>query len=206
MAVFVYFGRDIVDIIESTMKFDFKSQNGRLGILVIIATIPAAILGYLFRDVFVFAFDNILITGIGFGVTSLLLFISSFDFEKEKKDIPSFRDSVAIGIAQVFALFPGVSRSGSTLSVGLLSGLKEKSALKFSFLMSIPIIFGANVFELGNKSLPGNMIWATIVSFAVGLLTIHILYNFVLTSKKILRYFAAYAMLLFLFILIIHIF
>ena len=62
--------------------------------------------------------------------------------------------------------------------------------------MSVPIIFGANILVIGNQRLPSNLIWATIVAFIVGLATMHILFKFVLTSKKNLRWFGAYALLL----------
>jgi len=104
--------------------------------------------------------------------------------------------AMLVGLSQIFALFPGISRSGSTIGTGLLLGLDEKRAVKFSFLMSIPVIFGANILAIGNSTLPPSLIWATLVSFFVGLLAIHLLYKFVLTSRKNLRWFAGYALLL----------
>ncbi|MDP3780652.1 MAG: undecaprenyl-diphosphate phosphatase, partial [Nitrosopumilaceae archaeon] len=85
---------------------------------------------------------------------------------------------------------------GTTIGTGLLLGLKEKDALKFSFLMSIPAIFGANVLVIGNNPLPKELIWATLVSFVVGLVTIYLLLNKVLTSRRNLRWFGLYALAL----------
>jgi undecaprenyl-diphosphatase len=194
MAVFVYFGGDIVDIVRDLGSGKWNTEKGKLGILVVIATIPAAIVGYLMRNVFEVAFSSLSVVAMGFGVTGLFLLISSISVGK-KKELGVF-GAFLVGIAQIFALFPGISRSGTTMGTGLLLGLEEKSAIKFSFLMSIPIIFGANVFAIGSKTLPSSLIWATLLSFVVGLVTIHLLYGYVLTSRKNLRWFALYALAL----------
>jgi undecaprenyl-diphosphatase len=206
MAVFVYFGKDIVDIIEAFLKGKFKSENGRLGILLIIATIPAAIIGYIFKKFFESAFSSLEVVAIGFGITGLVLIIASMELKKAHKKEPSYYDSFLIGLAQAVAIFPGVSRSGSTISAGLLSGLDEKVAIRFSFLMSIPVIFGAGILEIGNNRLSGDLIWATLVAFVVGLATIHFLLKFVSKQKKNLRWFAAYVLLLAIAIIIYLVF
>jgi|SRR3989339_717731 len=196
MAVFVYFGREIMDIIEAVLKGKWKSDNGKMGFLIIVATIPAAVIGYLFKDFFESAFTSLAVVAWGFGITSMILFIASLDFGKNVKKNPSWVDAVWIGFAQALAIFPGISRSGSTISSGLLRGLDEKNAMKFSFLMSIPVIFGAGIVEIGNNKLPSEMIWATLLAFLVGLATIHLLLRVVARSKKNLRWFAGYALLL----------
>lgn len=195
MAVFVYFGKDIVDILEAFLKREWKSENAKMGFLLIIATVPATIIGYTFRSAFESAFDSLGLVAIGFGITGLILFIASLDFGNNKST-PSWMDSLKIGFAQAVAIFPGISRSGSTISAGLLTGLNEKSAMKFSFLMSIPVIFGAGILEIGNNALPKELIWATLVSFAIGIVSIHFLLKVVSKNKKNLRWFGAYALLL----------
>ncbi len=202
MAVFVYFGKDIVDIIEAMLKGKWKSENGKLGLLLIVATIPAGIIGYVFNKLFEAAFNSLMVAALGFAVTGMILLIASIEFRKNDKKQPSYRDAVMIGFAQVLAILPGVSRSGSTISAGLLRGLDEKSALRFSFLMSIPVIFGAGLIEIGNKTLPSDLIWATLIAFIVGLATIWFLFRVVSNSKKNLRWFAAYVLLLSLSLLI----
>ncbi len=227
MAVFVYFGSDIVDIVKDLLSGKFGSENGRLGLLIVVATIPAVIVGFLLRNIFEEVFASLGIVALGFGITGLFLLIASFSrgvsdrrahpptqnssgellLEERGKKLGgrvmeigekrfSYLDGFLVGCAQVFALFPGISRSGATISSGLLLGLDEKSAMKFSFLMSIPIIFGANILVIGNNTLPSSLVWATLVSFVVGLLTIHILYKWVLTSRRNLKWFAIYALLL----------
>ena len=193
-AVFVYFGEDIVEIIREVLTGNWKSENGKLGLMIIVATIPAAIVGFLFKPIFEEMFVNLFVTALGFAVTGIFLLVASFSLRKTKE--LSYRNAFIVGIAQVFALFPGVSRSGSTIGAGLLSGLSEKNALKFSFLMSIPIIFGANVLTIGNKTLDSSLIWATLVSFFIGLIVIYLLYNKILVNRKNLRWFAGYALIL----------
>jgi undecaprenyl-diphosphatase len=194
MAVFVYFGSDIVDIVKDLFSRKFKSENGRLGILIIIATIPAALVGFFLKPIFETVFNSLAITTLGFAITGIFLIISSMS--KEKSKALNSKSAFTIGVAQIFALFPGISRSGSTLGAGLLLGLKEKQAIKFSFLMSIPIIFGANILAVGNNTLPSELIWATLISFIVGLATIHLLYGRILTNRKNIKYFGFYALAL----------
>ncbi len=199
MAVFVYFGRDITDIMQDLLKGRWQSENGKLGIALIIATIPAVITGFFVKNLDIFA--NLFITSIGFGITGLFLIIASLDLNKKNKEL-SYLDSFYIGIAQIFSLFPGISRSGSTIGAGILLGLNEKTAVKFSFLMSIPVVFGANILVIGDNPIPKEFVWATLVSFIVGIIVLHLLYNYILTSKKNLRWFGAYALLLALVVMI----
>lgn len=202
MAVFVYFGREIMDILEDFLRFNTKTANFRFGLLLIIATVPAALVGYLFKDFFEEVFSSLEVVALGFVITSLILFIASLDIspiisvKHKKADQLGFFGAFFIGCAQALAIFPGISRSGSTISSGLLSGLKEKEAVKFSFMMAIPVIFGASILEIGNNRLPPELIWGTLLSFVVGLLTIYLMLKYVVTARKNLRWFAVYCLLL----------
>jgi undecaprenyl-diphosphatase len=133
--------------------------------------------------------------GFGFGITGVMLLISSLDFKTKRKEL-SYGIVILMGLAQCASLFRGISRSGSTMCAGVLMGLDQRKAARFSFLMSIPIIFGANVVSFGNTPLPTSYLLPAIVSFVVGLATIHVLLKFVLTSKKNLRWFGVYVLLL----------
>lgn len=202
MAVFVYFGKDIVDIVRDILQGKFETENAKIGIRVIIASIPVAIIGFLFLDFFESLFNSLFLTAWGFAITGLFLLIASLDMRKRAKKVPGYIESILIGFAQVVSILPGISRSGATISSGLLLGLDPKSAAKFSFLMSIPVIFGANIIVIGNRTLPPEMIWATLVSFIVGLGVIHFMFKVVLTKKENLRWFALYALALALGILV----
>ena len=220
MAVFVYFGGDIIDIIRDLLSGKFSTESGRIGLLVIAATIPSVVVGFLLRDIFDSIFRGLGITAMGFAVTGVFLIISSLSSSgfgphvfsparppektlakssvslSKKKGGFGYGKALLVGVAQAFALFPGVSRSGATIGSGLLLGLSEKSAMKFSFLMSIPVVFGANLLVIGNNALPPNLIWASLVSFVIGLIVIHLLYGKVLTKRKNLAWFGVYALAL----------
>lgn len=195
MAVFVYFGKDIMNIIRDVCRLRFSSADGKMGLYLIIATIPAAIMGYLFQGLIEAELNNMLLLAMGFAITSVLLYSASLPIYRRKKEL-SFKIALFIGLAQVASLFRGVSRSGSTIASGVLLGLDQKKAARFSFLMSIPIIFGASVLTLGSQTLSFNYLWASLVSFFVGLATIHVLLRFVLTSNRNLRWFALYTFIL----------
>jgi len=197
MAVFVYFGKDIVDMVEDILRGRWKSEKGKLFWLLILSTLPAGIFGYLFYNVFETGFDSLGVVSIGFGITGLLLSIASIKKGVGKSiDKVDWKIALLIGFAQMVALVPGVSRAGATIVAGILLGLREKDAIKFSFLMSIPAIFGASILTFGNERLPASLIWATLVSFVVGLGAIYALSTFILQNRKNLRWFALYVFVL----------
>ncbi len=195
MAVFVYFGKDIVDILRDLFSGKWKSENGRLGLLLILTSVPAVIFGYFAVGFFDTVLSNLLLVGMGFAVTGVLLLIVGFADVKRDEKI-TWKKALVIGIAQAIAIIPGVSRSGATISSGVLLGLSEKAAMRFSFLMAIPVIIGANIVTVGNKTLPTDLIWATLLVFVVGLLSIHVCFKYLLTKRKNFRWFGIYALAL----------
>jgi len=195
MAVFVYFGKDIIEILEDLLKGRFNSANGRMGLLLIIASIPAALLGFFAKDYFDAVLTNLAIVAWGFALSGIFLMIASVP-GRIKVDKIGWREAFFVGTAQALAIIPGISRSGATISSGVLVGLSEKTAMKFSFLLSIPVVFGANLFAIGNNSLPPELIWATLVSFLVGLASIHLIFNYILVSRKNFAWFGLYCLLL----------
>lgn len=194
MAVFVYFGRDIVNIIRDLFGRKWKSDNGRMGIMLIISCIPIGIIGFLFFRFIEELSESLIFLAIGWAITSMFLSIGSLAPVKQKK--LGIYGALLIGIAQVFSLFRGISRSGTTIVTGLWLGLNERDAIKFSYLLSIPIIFGANILTIGNQKLPGEMLWSTLVSFFVSLFFIHISFNYILNDRKNLKWLALYTLIL----------
>jgi len=195
LAIFIYFGKDIINIIRDILNLDLKSRNTKLGISIIIATIPAWILGLILKDFIEKISNDLLFLSMGLAITSMILFIGSIDLSIRKKEL-KYKGALLIGLAQVLSLFRGISRSGSTISSGLLLGLSEKEAVKFSFLLSIPIVLGANIITIGNKTLPSEYLWASLASFFVGLCMIHISFTRILNNKKNLRWLGVYTLLL----------
>lgn len=195
MAVFVYFGKDIVDIVRDFLRGAWKTENGRTAWMLIVASIPAGLIGFLFYDFLEQAFNNLTMVALGFAITAVFLFIASMDLGTKKHQV-GFGEAFIMGCAQALAILPGISRSGATISSGLLFGLSEKAAMRFSFLMVIPVILGASLLSLGTQPIPSMMILPAIVAFLSGLATMHILFKYALKSKKNLRWFALYAFVL----------
>lgn len=144
VAVFIAFRDDIITILRKPFS--------RFTYLLIVACIPAALAGYLLAPIFEASFSSLLVVGVGLLITGILLKISENlanrnIFAKEVEET-RYRDAIFIGILQAFAIFPGVSRSGSTIAAGLIAGLDRNFAAHFSFVLSIPVIIGAAVFLL----------------------------------------------------------
>jgi undecaprenyl-diphosphatase len=195
MAVFVYFGKDIVDIMQDFFNGRWKTENGKTALLLIVASVPAAIIGFFAAGIFDTILSSLGILALGFGITGLLMLITSYHKGKSGKAITP-KKAFIIGLAQALAIVPGVSRAGATISSGILLGLSEKNAMRFSFLMSIPIILGASLVSLRGATLPPEMIWASLVSFIVGLATIHLLFRYVLIDRKNFKWFGIYCLAL----------
>jgi undecaprenyl-diphosphatase len=159
-----------------------------------LGTVPAAIVGYLWRDVFAAAFGSLETVALGFAVTGVLLMVASRPLRQERK--LGIGSALTVGLAQVLALIPGVSRSGMTISTGMLSGMKEKEALRFSFLLAIPIILGANILVGEGWAWTWQAAVGAFVAFLVGLVTIHVLYKRVLQDRGNLKWFGLYALVL----------
>lgn len=196
MAVFVYFRKDIVNIVRDLLHSKWKTANSRLGFLILIASIPAAIFGFIFRSYFEIS-STFLVLGLGWVITSTALFIGAFSTTKlNSASSLSFSKALIVGFAQVVSLVPGISRSGMTISSGLLFGLKEKEAVRFSYLLSIPAIIGANLVTFGNKTIPIDLLFPSLICFLVGLIFIHISFNFVLKNKRNLIWFGVYTLII----------
>lgn len=193
-AVLVYFAKDIINIVRSFVqenlferkKFSAQNVNARLGWLVIIGTIPVVIIGLLFEDVIEGSLTKNLYV-ISFSLIGLALVLAFAEkIAKLKKDIDGItvKDSIIIGIAQAFALIPGSSRSGTTITGGLFLGLKRDVAARFSFLLSIPAVLASGLFELIDsldylsESMMTNLAVATVVSGISGYLAIDFLLKF----------------------------
>lgn len=195
MAVFVYFRKDIVNIIRDMLHQEWGSPNARLGLYLLAASIPAGLLGFFFKSYF--EYSSLLLMGFGWTITSLALFIGSFSKIKIRDgSLLGFPKSLLIGFSQALALLPGVSRSGITISSGLFLGMKENDAIKFSYLLSIPVIFGASIVTFGNRTIPLEFLFPMMVCFGIGLFFMNFSFKFILNKRKNLRWFAIYTLIL----------
>lgn len=213
VAVFIAFYKDIWGLIKEffltfrdifTGKFSWRDMNDsrRMLFMVIIATlllVPA----YFVKDFFTCmeGDGDIIFEGCAFMFTALLLFLSDACVKgfKTGKDM-KVRDAVAVGLFQCVALFPGVSRSGSTITTGLFCGLTRETAVKFSFILGIPAILGGSVLEIKDALESGAefniplLLIGFIVAAAVGVLSIKLVS--LVTKKNKFKWFGVYVLIL----------
>jgi len=174
----------------------------RLWSQVALATVPAVIVGLTLEDWFDAVFDEVVWAGYGLLVTALLLWVGQ-RWEKEQYDLKSlpWLSAAIIGCFQALALLPGVSRSGCTISSGLLMGVDRLSATQFSFFMAIPVTAGAialkmqRAIEHGGTAVPlGPTLVGIAISFFVGCVALRVLIR-LMTQRK-LHWFAAYCVVM----------
>ena len=154
VAVFIYFWKDIWAIITAVLQGISQRDlmgitESRLGWLIVIGSIPAVVLGLLFEGFFESIFGSPTTAAFFLLITAGLLVLGE-KMLSGKKDIPKMKwfDAFVIGVFQSFALFPGISRSGSTIVGGLQRGLDRPTATRFSFLLGIPVILGAGLLSI----------------------------------------------------------
>ncbi len=144
-----YFRKEVKNILKALAHLDFKSEYGQLIPLIIVATIPTGIIGLLYAKFLEDTLQTFLIIGITFLIGATILYTSRIG--KENIDTITITIALIMGAAQGLATFPGLSRSGITISTALLLGLKREKAFKFSFLLSIPAIIGDLAVEAYNQ-------------------------------------------------------
>lgn len=195
MAVFVYFRKDITFILRDILGGNWKTQNARLGFLLIVASIPVGLIGFIFMSLFNKLSSSLLVLGFGWLITSMALFVGSSSVKQDKKKF-TYSKAFIVGLAQMLSLIPGISRSGMTISFGLLFGLNEKESIKFSYLLAIPVIIGASLFTFGKEYLPFELLGVTLFCFLVSLVFMNFSFKYVLNDRKNLRWFGIYTLIL----------
>lgn len=143
IAVLVYLRRDIANVVRAVVRLDFEAEEGKLALYILVGSIPTALIGFLFQDLFESFFFNLLTVGIASIVTGCFLYASKLSRDRDK--FINYLDALLIGTAQGIALIPGVSRSGVAISTGLLRRVKKEKAFQYSFLLYIPAVIGAAI-------------------------------------------------------------
>ena len=189
VAAILFFRKDIGRIIVAFVRGLTSAEarqdfEWRLSICVIIGTIPIAIVGLLFKSVIENQLRNLWVVAAGLILWSgVMIFAERVATQKRHETDLTYRDAIIIGAMQCFALIPGVSRSGATISAGLIRGVDRVTATRLSFLLGIPALFAAGLLELRKSvSTPGSLgptIVATAVSFVVAYISIAWLLKFV---------------------------
>jgi undecaprenyl-diphosphatase len=205
LAVLIYFARDIINITRAFVGDHLALLSGKnrvdgsvrlsqaawLGWLVIIGSIPVALVGLLFKKQIEGTFTkNLWIIATMMIVVAVLMALAEWVGKKERSmEQLGLSDALAVGCAQVLALIPGSSRSGSTIMGGLFAGLTRETAARFSFLLSIPAIAASGLLELKEAihKLPDGsylpLIVATVVSGVIGYASIWFLLRFLRTHS-----------------------
>jgi undecaprenyl-diphosphatase len=202
LAVIVVYFSDILAMLSSLLTFfvraiSFKpiahlpgeDKNLKMAGLIIIASIPTAFLGLFLKRFEHILFASPVLVGFMLILTGTILWLSkNFYFSGNKAARLSIKKAVLIGTGQGLAVLPGLSRSGTTIALGMFLGLDRHMAAKFSFLLSIPAILGAQILSIKDMIETGLIIdsvaiYATIVSFIVGLFALKILLTVVHSGK-----------------------
>lgn len=158
LALVIYFWRDWLSLIRAFFAVPFSTTENRLAWYIIIATIPALIAGFLLRHVIASLFRTPLIEACIrlFSAAILLALGEYFGRRNRRLESMNWLDALVVGLFQILAVFPGASRSGSTIPGGMLRGFDRPSAARFSFLISVPVMLAAGGYEtLGVLKMPG---------------------------------------------------
>ncbi len=148
VAVVAYFWKDWVELLVAAFK-EPHSLQARLFWCLVVASVPGAAIGYLFEDWAETVFRNPVLIAVMLVIMGMVLYLADRRGVKKRGiEQVDFWQSLVIGFSQALAIIPGVSRSGITISAGLLTGFRRDSAARFSFLLSVPIIFGAGLVKL----------------------------------------------------------
>ncbi|PIS27593.1 MAG: undecaprenyl-diphosphatase [Candidatus Marinimicrobia bacterium CG08_land_8_20_14_0_20_45_22] len=185
-------------LFSQNIRSNFRNNEYfRLAVFVVIATIPAGLVGVLFKDFIEGIFHSVRLVGVTLIVTGVLLFLTRFAKIQNRK--LGGWNSLLIGLFQAFAILPGISRSGSTISAGLFSGISRMEAARFSFLLSVPAVLGATILEgkdvlaVGVAVLDWKILLIGLISsFIVGYLSLKFLLKIVQSGK--FSWFAPYCL------------
>jgi len=191
LSVAVYFRMDIWRIIQGIgsilRRKEENREDAKFFLWIILASIPTGLMGIFFKDWFESFFSKPKLVGGMLLITGLILWLTRW-VKKEGKPLGQMRwfDAILVGIAQGFAIIPGISRSGATISAGLFCGLDRELCGKFSFLLSIPAILGATLLEIKKMDSGGALLTTltgTAIAFGVGILALTILIKIIKMGK-----------------------
>ncbi len=194
-ALFAFFWKDILKILQAIVRLDFKSGDGKLGLFILIGSIPIALAGFFLYDLITPLFNSLVAVGSALIITGSILYFTKIFRGRVEKRLNS-KNAFFVGIVQAFSLLPGISRSGITISSALFRKINRQQAFVFSFLLAIPAIIGASVFELYRATVNLNlaaigfeMVAGAVIAAVVGYLSLKFLWG-ILNKGKF--YFFAY--------------
>jgi undecaprenyl-diphosphatase len=169
LAVLIYFRSEVMLLALGLIHPKSGATGRRLTALLALGTLPIVVVGLTLGDLVERSFTELTVVGIGLLITGALLLVSPrFARESRTLEEVSAADAVTVGLLQSAALVPGISRSGSTIVAGLVRGLSREAAARFSFLLSIPAILGAAIYEVPKATLVSG---EAVTSYMMGFLT-----------------------------------
>ena len=198
LAVLIYFRKELINLLKSLVFFKEPqlNNNRRICLYLCLATIVTGFIGFIFNDMFQDLFNNPLLVACMLIVTGLVLILSDrIETGNLRSDELNVKKSLFIGLGQALAIIPGLSRSGTTITFSLLTGLNRKSAASFAFLLSIPAIIGANILEFKSlMSIESTMIFHYSIGFLAAFLSGYLVISWLikLIIKAKLHYFSYY--------------
>jgi undecaprenyl-diphosphatase len=150
ISLFVFYGKELFGLVKAFFAKPFSTAENKFAWYIIIATIPALIFGYILKDAVEVLFQNPLLEAtIRLFTAAVLLTLAEWLTKKNRTlDSMTWLDALFIGVIQVLSIFPGASRSGTTISGGMFRGFDRPSAARFAFLMSVPVMLAAGGYEM----------------------------------------------------------
>jgi len=201
--VLLTFWKDLAEIFKALIRLDFKTEEGKLALYIAVGSVPTAVIGFFFYDIFESFFYSLLAVGVALLITGSFLYIS--ERRKNGRELGCL-DSLLIGIAQGVAIIPGISRSGATITTGLLRRVKKEKVFRYSFLLSIPAIIGAVVTESMNSTVSNvdmaTLLLGAVTSMIVGYASLKLLLKTILREK--LHFFAYYCWIVGMILILYH--
>jgi undecaprenyl-diphosphatase len=149
-SLIVFFARDLLKIVKAFFTRPFSSTENKLAWFILIATIPALVAGYLLKDAVEALFKTPLLGAcIRLFAAAVLMTLAEWLSKKSRRlESMTWLDALIVGLFQVISVFPGASRSGTTISAGMFRGFNRNSAARFTFLMSVPVMLAAGGYEM----------------------------------------------------------
>jgi len=214
VGVFVYFWRDLWDIARGVIEGLIQRQplgtaSARMGWYILLGTVPAVIFGFLLKDIFEAAFAApVAVAATLFGTAAILMIAEHFSRRTRTVEDWGWLDALIVGFWQVLALFPGISRSGSTIGGAMLRNFDRPAAARFSFLLSVPALLGAGILAIADLLESGTLrteLPALAVGFVAAAISGYLCIRWLLgyLQGHSLRVFAFYCALFGLFCLIV---
>ncbi len=150
VSLFAFYGKDLLAIAKATFDFRHSTPERNLGFYIIIATIPALLAGYFLKDAVEALFKQPMLQASIrlFSAAILLTLAEMFTRKNRTLESMTWLDALIVGLMQIIAVFPGASRSGTTISGGMFRGFDRPSAARFAFLMSVPVMLAAGGYEM----------------------------------------------------------